>query len=127
MPKNRSVASLRGKRSPVNMSRAIFVRRIRHFRGETGVVLKTRAVRHISYWMCALECALWWMEHTLLEDGGTVNPHDGRLNPILVLLAVAHHCCIDALALGLRLFVVHEGREGIGEGWCLLLHPPFDA
>jgi hypothetical protein len=43
MPKKREVASLVGNFSPVNSSREIFVRRIRHFRGETGDVLKTRA------------------------------------------------------------------------------------
>ena len=37
------VASLGGNLSPVKRRRAIFVKRTRHFRGETGVVLKRRA------------------------------------------------------------------------------------
>jgi hypothetical protein len=44
MPKKRDVASLTGNLSPVKRSRAILVRRIRHLRGETGDVLKTRAI-----------------------------------------------------------------------------------
>jgi hypothetical protein len=43
MPKKREVASLVGNFSPVERRRAILVRRIRHLRGETGDVLKTRA------------------------------------------------------------------------------------
>jgi len=43
MPKNSVVASLRGNRSPENIRRTILVSRIRHFRGETGDVLNTRA------------------------------------------------------------------------------------
>jgi len=45
MPKKREVASLVGNFSPVKSSRAILVSRIRHFRGDTGDVLKTRAVK----------------------------------------------------------------------------------
>lgn len=44
MPKKRSVASRVGNFSPVKRRRAIFVSRMRHFRGDTGEVLKTRAV-----------------------------------------------------------------------------------
>jgi hypothetical protein len=44
MPKKREVASFTGNFSPVKRRRAILVRRIRHLRGETGDVLKTRAV-----------------------------------------------------------------------------------
>ena len=47
IPKNKEVASLVGNFSPVKRSRAILVRRIRHFRGDTGDVLNTRAVRLI--------------------------------------------------------------------------------
>lgn len=41
--KNRVVASLGGNLSPVNRSRAIFVNKTRHLRGDTGVVLNRRA------------------------------------------------------------------------------------
>ena len=44
IPKKRDVASLVGNFSPVKRRRAILVRRMRHLRGETGEVLKTRAV-----------------------------------------------------------------------------------
>ena len=44
MPKKRFVASLGGKDSPVNIKRAIFVRSMRHFRGDMGELLKSRAV-----------------------------------------------------------------------------------
>jgi hypothetical protein len=43
MPKKSSVASLVGNFSPVNSKRAILVSSIRHFRGEIGEELKTRA------------------------------------------------------------------------------------
>lgn len=36
IPKNRSVASFSGKDSPVNSSKAILVRSMRHLRGEMG-------------------------------------------------------------------------------------------
>lgn len=44
MPKNKVVASFLGNFSPVNRSRTIFVRSMRHFRGDMGEVLKTRAM-----------------------------------------------------------------------------------
>jgi hypothetical protein len=44
MPKKRDVASLVGNFSPVKRRSAILVSRMRHFRGDTGDVLKTRAV-----------------------------------------------------------------------------------
>lgn len=43
MPKKSEVASLVGNFSPVKRRRAILVSRMRHLRGETGEVLKTRA------------------------------------------------------------------------------------
>lgn len=43
MPKKREVASFVGNLSPVKRRRAIFVRRIRHFRGEIGDELNNRA------------------------------------------------------------------------------------
>ena len=43
MPKKRDVASLVGNFSPVNKRRVIFVRRIRHLRGEIGEELNNRA------------------------------------------------------------------------------------
>lgn len=43
MPKKREVASLVGNFSPVKRRRAIFVKRMRHRRGDMGEVLKTRA------------------------------------------------------------------------------------
>lgn len=43
MPKKRLVASLGGKDSPVNIKRAILVRSMRHFRGDMGELLKSRA------------------------------------------------------------------------------------
>ena len=43
MPKNREVASLVGNLSPVKRRSAIFVRSIRHFRGDTGEELNNRA------------------------------------------------------------------------------------
>lgn len=43
MPKKSEVASFVGNFSPVKSRRAILVRRMRHFRGEMGEVLKTRA------------------------------------------------------------------------------------
>ncbi len=49
MPKKREVASLVGNFSPVKRSRAILVSRMRHFRGDTGEVLKTRAVSLHQY------------------------------------------------------------------------------
>ena len=52
MPKKRSVASFRGNFSPVKSRRAIFVRRMRHFRGDIGDVLKTRAVCKVSPDVC---------------------------------------------------------------------------
>lgn len=44
MPKNREVASFVGNFSPVKRRRAIFVKRIRHLRGDTGDVLNSRAI-----------------------------------------------------------------------------------
>ena len=43
MPKKRFVASLEGKDSPVNIRRAILVSSMRHFRGDMGELLKSRA------------------------------------------------------------------------------------
>jgi hypothetical protein len=43
IPKNNSVASLVGNFSPVKRRTAIFVRRLRHLRGEIGEELKRRA------------------------------------------------------------------------------------
>lgn len=43
MPKKRDVASFVGKTSPVKRRRAIFVRSIRHLRGDIGEELKSRA------------------------------------------------------------------------------------
>ena len=43
IPKKRLVASLEGKDSPVNIKRAIFVSSMRHFRGDMGELLKSRA------------------------------------------------------------------------------------
>ena len=43
MPKKRLVASLGGKDSPVKIKRAILVRSMRHFRGDMGELLKSRA------------------------------------------------------------------------------------
>ena len=43
MPKKRLVASLEGKDSPVNIKRATLVRSMRHFRGDMGELLKSRA------------------------------------------------------------------------------------
>lgn len=43
IPKKSDVASLVGNFSPVKRSKDIFVKRIRHFRGDIGDVLKTRA------------------------------------------------------------------------------------
>ena len=43
IPKKRLVASLGGKDSPVNIKRAILVRSMRHFRGDMGELLKSRA------------------------------------------------------------------------------------
>lgn len=44
MPKKREVASLVGNFSPDESRSASFVRRMRHFRGEMGEMLKTRAI-----------------------------------------------------------------------------------
>lgn len=44
MPKKSVVASLVGNFSPVYRSRAILVRRMRHFRGWIGELLKSRAI-----------------------------------------------------------------------------------
>lgn len=46
IPKKREVASLVGNFSPVKRRREILVKRIRHLLGETGEVLKTRAVQY---------------------------------------------------------------------------------
>jgi hypothetical protein len=43
MPKKRVVASWVGNFSPVKRRTAILVRRVRHFRGEMGEELKSRA------------------------------------------------------------------------------------
>ena len=43
MPKKRLVASFGGNDSPVNIKRAILVRSMRHFRGDMGELLKSRA------------------------------------------------------------------------------------
>ena len=44
IPKNMDVASFVGNFSPVKRRRAILVRSIRHFRGDMGEMLKTRAM-----------------------------------------------------------------------------------
>jgi hypothetical protein len=49
IPKKRVVASLVGNFSPVYRSRAIFVRRTRHFRGWIGEELNNRAGELVSY------------------------------------------------------------------------------
>jgi hypothetical protein len=97
MPKKRSVASLVGNFSPVKRRRAIFVSRMRHFRGDTGDVLNTRAVDSSQP---------NWSEYngdddgapsgglTLLEDRGAVDLDDGVL--VFVLLVVSHGADEDA-------------------------------
>ena len=49
MPKKRVVASLVGNFSPVKRRTAIFVRSVRHLRGDIGDELKRRAGR-VSVW-----------------------------------------------------------------------------
>lgn len=86
MPKKREVASFVGNFSPVKRRRAILVNNMRHLRGDTGDVLKTRAVvRRQQAANCIQRVASW---RTLLEDRGAVHLDDGTI--ILVLFVVTH-------------------------------------
>lgn len=98
MPKKREVASLVGNFSPVKRRRASLVRRIRHFRGEIGDVLKTRAVQE----HCGQYTDLWyrWSIHwragdagrscTFLEDRRAVDFDNAGI--VFVLLVERHLC-----------------------------------
>ena len=97
MPKKRAVASFVGNFSPVKRRREILVRRIRHFRGDTGDVLNTRAIQE-----CQPEVVDWGDDGrrgsfrvlTLLEDRGAVDLDDGVF--IFVLLVVSHDARVVA-------------------------------
>lgn len=90
MPKKSEVASFVGNCSPVKRRTAIFVRRVRHVRGEMGEVLNNRAVEStntVSLFQGGrdAECG----QRTVLEHRGAIQlDHD--LVGILVLLDVTH-------------------------------------
>lgn len=65
------------------------VRSMRHFRGDTGEVLNTRAVQWVSH-MCSSPMAAVWASPTLLEDRCAVHLDHGAV--ILVLLVIGHDC-----------------------------------
>ena len=79
------MASLGGNLSPVNRRRAILVSRTRHFRGDTGVVLKRRAEYLVSRGSIVVD----YCSCTFLKDGSSVDFED-RLVSVLILLSVAH-------------------------------------
>lgn len=84
MPKKRVVASFVGKVSPVKRRRAILVRRMRHFRGDMGEVLKTRAT------ICQLSgllrdvCKIHL--RTFLEDRRSVHLHKSPIHILILLI-----------------------------------------
>ena len=82
MLKKSVVASLVGNFSPVNSSRAIFVRSARHFRGEIGDVLKRRA----AYGLDLLRYRV--SNGTILEDCCPIKLE--CLIGVFILLRVAH-------------------------------------
>ena len=84
MLKNRVVASFVGNFSPVKRRRAIFVRSLRHRRGDIGDALKRRA--------CLSELfvpSIRLSRHTFLKDRCPIHLQQ-RLLGVLVLLCVAH-------------------------------------
>jgi hypothetical protein len=67
------VASLVGNFSPVKSRRAILVRRTRHFRGDTGDVLNTRAiVEDVSVF--GIVTGPFWRNADLLEIRSSGRP-----------------------------------------------------
>ena len=87
IPKKRVVASFVGNFSPVYMSRAILVRRMRHRRGWIGELLNNRAARHlVKLWGgMSRDCHAL----TFLEDLCPVHLDQAQVR-ILVLFAVTH-------------------------------------
>lgn len=90
MPKKSVVASFVGNFSPVNRRTAIFVRRVRHFRGDIGEELNNLAGERVRIGQ-ALAIRVQERERapTILENSGAVKlEHD--LISIFVLFNVAH-------------------------------------
>ncbi len=86
IPKKREVASLVGNLSPVKSSRAIFVRRIRHLRGDIGEELNRRAVVGLQRMS---QFPLCWGTATFLKYRGSIHLHNCLIR-ILIFLSVAH-------------------------------------
>lgn len=87
--KNRVVASVVGNLSPVNSRTAIFVSKVRHFRGEIGEVLKRRAVRSSGLFSSKRGRGKGGEVLTVLEDRCSVQL-EARHVGILVPLCVSH-------------------------------------
>jgi hypothetical protein len=85
MPKKSEVASFVGNFSPVESRYAILVRRTRHFRGETGDELKTRAVAGQDYSLRRLT------GQTFLEYRSTIGLHKGAVAIVVFLATVGRH------------------------------------
>lgn len=92
MPKKRVVASLVGNFSPVNSKTASLVRRVRHFRGDIGEELKSRAERRDQWGGPSTDRERFWRErvcNTILEHRGAIQL-EARVIGILVFLCVTH-------------------------------------
>ena len=85
MPKNRVVASLVGNFSPVKRRTASLVSSVRHFRGDMGEELKSRAGCIDQY----VGMGRKGQDGTILENRGAVQLEAGVVG-ILVLLCVTH-------------------------------------
>ena len=94
IPKKRAVASFVGNFSPVKRRREILVRRIRHFRGDTGDVLNTRAIHERQPSILELSIDVNMGLLTLLEDRGAVDLDDRVF--VFVLLVVGHDARVVA-------------------------------
>lgn len=86
MPKKSVVASFVGNFSPVKRRTAIFVRSVRHFRGEMGEVLNRRAVEEGQPGGVSTAT---WRGRTVLEHGGAVQLEALGLR-VFIFLCVAH-------------------------------------
>ena len=113
IPKKRDVASLVGNFSPVKRRSAILVSRIRHFRGDTGDVLKTRAVE-ICVNISGIHMGVCAPMLTFLKYARTVNLEDACV--VLVLLVKTHDCGLVAPYRG----NIKRGAYGNGREWCWL-------
>ena len=131
MPKKRVVASVVGNFSPVKRSTAIFVRRVRHLRGDMGDELNNRAG------VCQCRCRLrkgGGGHCTILEDRGAVQLK-AELVGVLVFLRIIHFVAqsvtsqwledwVDKLRSGT--FLKAAGRWESGSFGCSLWVSPYN-